>query len=568
VDRELRVSARNKATHRLRILFAVCGVSIGGALALFSFAPGSQLGVWLFGALKWIAFVFACGAGVFLTSDCLSEEKREGTLGLLFLTDLRGHDVVLGKLLATSLRTFYSLLAIFPVMALSFVLGGVAAVDFKHTLLSLCNTLFFSLALGMFISVICRDPHKAMTGTLTAMLLLLFLPPELDFPGGWGARNPRIGLLSPAFAFMHPTSYHASEFWWSMVWVNLAGWFLLAIASWLAPKTWHEKSFRSSLGARWQALAGVHSRSRKLLDKNAICWLIARDRWTSNLARLAILLILVVFALSVASLFQRTPPVTPASAMTAASSAAMTTTSKNGATVYTYKTASFTGMITNRYFATARSCATIFSLVLEFWLAAQVCRFYVDAKRNGILELLLVAPIKPADIFAGHWLALRRLFLAPAAAQLLLTLTCGAIQLYAAYRTNVSIAPGVSAAPPVSNRDMEILQILAIVLGAINWSIGLITIVWFSMWMGITSKRINIAMLKTFWYAKILPWFGVTLAGGIMLIPTASMFTGRAFWLWPMLIPLLFLVVNIALIAHARSRVQVALCAWTKSSAS
>ena len=136
--------------------------------------------------LKWIAFIFACAAGIFLTSDSLSEEKREGTLGLLFLTDLRGHDVVLGKLLATSLRTFYSLLAIFPVMAFSFVLGGVAAEDFRHTLLALCNALFFSLALGMAVSVISRDSNKAMTAAAGAMVVFLILIPGLDslLPGG------------------------------------------------------------------------------------------------------------------------------------------------------------------------------------------------------------------------------------------------------------------------------------------------------------------------------------------------------------------------------------------------
>ena len=61
-----------------------------------------MVGTGIFGVLKWMGMIYACGAGVFLTADCLSEEKREGTLGLLFLTDLRGHDVALGKLLATS----------------------------------------------------------------------------------------------------------------------------------------------------------------------------------------------------------------------------------------------------------------------------------------------------------------------------------------------------------------------------------------------------------------------------------------------------------------------------------
>lgn len=59
-------------------------------------------------------------AGTAVTADCLSEEKRDGTLGPLFLTDLRGYDVVLGKLVATALPVFYSLVAAIPVLALPF----------------------------------------------------------------------------------------------------------------------------------------------------------------------------------------------------------------------------------------------------------------------------------------------------------------------------------------------------------------------------------------------------------------------------------------------------------------
>jgi hypothetical protein len=76
----------------------------------------------------------------------------------------------------------------------------------------------------------------------------------------------------------------------------------------------------------------------------------------------------------------------------------------------------------------ADKCAGALSLALEFWLAAHVCRFYVDGKKNGFLELMLVTPIRPADILHGHWLALRRLFLVPVAAQLFLTLSCAAIE--------------------------------------------------------------------------------------------------------------------------------------------
>src|SRR6516165_7744266 len=131
VTRELLVAARRRGTYRLR-----CGLSAGmtafGVLLLmmlprsWPWPPGQML----FGALGLIALGFCLLAGVFLTADSLSQEKREGTLGLLFLTDLKGYDVVLGKLLATSLHAFYGLLAVFPLLALAMLIGGVTAGEF------------------------------------------------------------------------------------------------------------------------------------------------------------------------------------------------------------------------------------------------------------------------------------------------------------------------------------------------------------------------------------------------------------------------------------------------------
>ena len=44
-------------------------------------------------------------------------------MGLIFLTDLKGYDVVLGKLAATSLNGFYGLLAVFPLLAFPLLTG-------------------------------------------------------------------------------------------------------------------------------------------------------------------------------------------------------------------------------------------------------------------------------------------------------------------------------------------------------------------------------------------------------------------------------------------------------------
>ncbi len=144
-ERELRVAARKRGTIWLRLLAGVIALVIGAGFLAVNVATrtnSSQFGPGLFGALTWMAFLTTLAAGLFFTSDTLSEEKREGTLGFLFLTDLRGLDVVTGKLLATSLRGSYALLAIFPILAVTLVMGGVTGGQFWRTSLALINALF------------------------------------------------------------------------------------------------------------------------------------------------------------------------------------------------------------------------------------------------------------------------------------------------------------------------------------------------------------------------------------------------------------------------------------------
>src|SRR5207249_1421786 len=181
VDRELRVAARRPATHWTRFWAALATLTIWLLLALSTpqWVPVPQLGKNLFVALGLLAFGFCIAAGVFLTADCLSVEKREGTLGLLFLTDLKSHDIVFGKLAATSVHSLYGLLAIFPVMALPLLLGGVTGAEFGRVLLVLLTTLFLSLALGMFLSTISREAPSAIGATFLFLLLLAGMFREL-----------------------------------------------------------------------------------------------------------------------------------------------------------------------------------------------------------------------------------------------------------------------------------------------------------------------------------------------------------------------------------------------------
>ena len=115
-----------------------------------------------------------------------AREKREDTLGLLFLTDLKGYDVALGKFLGRSLNALYGLLALLPVLGLPLLLGGVTGREFWRMALALVNALLFSLALGLAVSAVARDSQRAMGCTVIAVCVLPVLVADC-LPGTAGS---------------------------------------------------------------------------------------------------------------------------------------------------------------------------------------------------------------------------------------------------------------------------------------------------------------------------------------------------------------------------------------------
>ena len=166
VARELRVRSRGSSAYWTRLAGGVLALAVGGILITTNeLGAGGSAGRNLFYILAWLAFFFCLFEGARAASDSLSQEKREGTMGLLFLTDLSGLDVVLGKMAAISLNLFYALIGMLPVLAMSMVMGGVTGTQFWQTSLALCNTLFFAVSCGMLISSISWSERNAMWGT-------------------------------------------------------------------------------------------------------------------------------------------------------------------------------------------------------------------------------------------------------------------------------------------------------------------------------------------------------------------------------------------------------------------
>src|SRR5256885_2607021 len=113
VERELRIASRRKSTFRIRRWTALFAIGISFLFLIFvALSDSRSSGRVMFGILTGFAAALSLLTGIFLTSDCLSIEKREGTLGLLFLSNLKGYDVVFGKFAARSLNAFYGLFAL------------------------------------------------------------------------------------------------------------------------------------------------------------------------------------------------------------------------------------------------------------------------------------------------------------------------------------------------------------------------------------------------------------------------------------------------------------------------
>lgn len=89
-----------------------------------------------------------------LTADCISRERREGTLGLLFLTPLDAWDVVLGKGTAQVLRAFGLWMSAVPFLAVPFLLGGVLPADFCRAVAVELSVVLLGLAAG-FAATVC-----------------------------------------------------------------------------------------------------------------------------------------------------------------------------------------------------------------------------------------------------------------------------------------------------------------------------------------------------------------------------------------------------------------------------
>jgi ABC-type Na+ efflux pump permease subunit len=376
--RELRVASRRTATYRSRFMVALAaGLLITMLLLVNSLSSGaSTLGQPLFMLLSVLSFLYALLEGSRITSDSLSEEKREGTLGLLFLTDLRSYDIVLGKLAATSLRSFFGLLAIFPLLGIGLLGGGVTLGEFWRILLVLVNTLFFSVTVGLWMSAQSREDRRAWALSLVVLVLLSITPVLLAGTARlfFSRLHFIFGLASPLFGFISawdaPYLSAPAIFWLNVAVVHSLAWSFLILACRILPESWQDRPQTKEPAPLVLPSASTATPNRaELLQANPVRWLATRHRRESS----RLLWLFIGAAVSSGWGLQ----------LLAGGSAALW--------VWSFSV----------------------NLILKIWLAAQACYSMAALRQQRALELLLVTPLGAEDIWRGFATALRRQFLLP-----------------------------------------------------------------------------------------------------------------------------------------------------------
>lgn len=175
IERELRSQARHGFTYMLRLLGATALIFV---CAWFGGKHGfsSKFGAYLFGCLNCTLVVSIWIFVPLICADCISRERREGTVGLLFLTPLKPGEVVLAKGLVHGVRAITLWLAVLPVMTLTFLIGGVSWKEAVLSILVNFSSICWALAAGLLASSYSKRWLRAilLAGGLAVALAVVF----------------------------------------------------------------------------------------------------------------------------------------------------------------------------------------------------------------------------------------------------------------------------------------------------------------------------------------------------------------------------------------------------------
>ncbi len=210
----------------------------------WSGAPGREF----LGMLMMLNLAFIGVAALSIFPSAIAEEKEDGTLTLLRMTNLNPLSILLGKGATRLISALMLLAAQIPFTMLAVTLGGVTRTQILHAYAILGATTFFLCNLAMLASVYCRTAMRAgfltgiIGGILYAVLPLIcaitsfrrWRPGNVTTGGLWETISNYIFEANPLYAMGSLLlDYRRSAFLSKHVWISLGAGTLCFLLAWL-----------------------------------------------------------------------------------------------------------------------------------------------------------------------------------------------------------------------------------------------------------------------------------------------------------------------------------------------
>jgi hypothetical protein len=484
IERELRSRARGRALYWTRFAVALAGLLFCLPMATVSAVlPGGSrmVGHSVFMGIVMAAFVLSCCAG-FVTVDRISRERREGTLGLLWLTRVKEPDVLLGSFGAAGITCLCALTAFLPVVMLPVLTGGVTGGEAFRMMLVLLDTLLLSLAAGLWASAGARGRVQSARALVLVLLFIIVAPVFLLGVSSLACVSPLAAL-----EMANDASYlrSAGSFWMSLAALIVMSWLFLIAAGFRLRRAMREGDgmAESRLAAGRKAAVS----SRPLADANdpanwrgftliawkvgcpegpdlvdPVRWLVRRQGgmkaaiWMGALIgvlRIFGLQLMLGFGVGSMSYYSRQPI----------------------------------------YLALSFVQACLFG-----WAAS---RFFLEGRQSGELELALTTPVGARTIVTSQWMELKKLFTWPvivlvASNLALLGSTFGQLAMRGSYPSS--------------------LYLYSQVIFGVNIVIGAGALIWAGLWFGLKARSQAAAIIQIVLLSQAVPYL-VSVVGNFLL---------------------------------------------------
>lgn len=215
VKKDLQISARSmrlswglfayEAVLTMAFLLAVAVIQANTNYIYSSDNVYSQL-VYLFPVIAVVQVCIVALITPIITASSISGEKERQTFDIMLTTCMSPFSIVFGKVVSAVMRILFFVVASMPIMALSFVVGGLSWSNLLYFFLAIILLAVFSGSIGILSSAFCRKSISAVILSFViyfVIYILSFIPVFIRalFGNGEAGESMLILLFNPIVFF-------------------------------------------------------------------------------------------------------------------------------------------------------------------------------------------------------------------------------------------------------------------------------------------------------------------------------------------------------------------------------